>query len=287
MFNILLKLINKKTLLKGQYKFNKFEFFFPSEPPRKMLMSVKIEKYRVHEHNVFTLNPGNRNRKHILYLHGGAYTAGFARPHWDFLHILIKNLNCTILAPDYPLAPAHTYKQSFAMVSDLYRRLLKRVDPSDIILMGDSSGGGFALALAQLLKNENIPQPSQIILLSPWLDISLSNPEIRDIDPSDLFLNVEGLRSAGRAYSGNTNPYNYLLSPIYGSLQGLGNISVFIGSREILVADARKLKSKADKEGIVLNYYEYKGMFHAWMLLNLPESTVAKRQILDLIPVSV
>lgn len=286
MFNILLKLIKKKTLFRHQYKFNKIEFFFPSDPPRKMLMSVIIQQYRVHEHRVFTMNPGNKNRKHILYLHGGAYTEGFVRPHWDFLNMLIRNLNCAITAPDYPLAPAHTYEQSFAMVSELYRHLISKVDPGDIILMGDSSGGGFALALAQLLRNENIPLPSQIILLSPWLDISLSNPEIKDIDPSDLFLNVEGLRLAGKAYAGNTDPDHYLLSPINGSLKGLGNIAVFVGSREILVADARKMKARAEKEGIDLKYFEYEGMFHAWMLLNLPESKAAKKQILDLIAVS-
>lgn len=284
LFNILLKLINKKTLLKRRFSYKKIDVFRHAEPTKRITATYPIRKYRVHEHKVFILNAvETENRKHILYLHGGAYVEGFVRPHWDFLFMLIKNLNCTITAPDYPLAPVHTYEQTFAMVSDVYSQIIKSVKPENFILMGDSSGGGLALALAQLMKNENIAQPGQIILLSPWLDISLTNPSIKDIDPSDFFLGVEGLRLAGRAYAGDADTDNYLLSPINGTLDGLGKISVFVGSREILVADARKLKFLADEKGIDLNYREYAGMFHAWMLLNLPESKEAKEEIIKLI----
>jgi acetyl esterase/lipase len=238
----------------------------------------------VHDHIVFTLNQRHiKNQKHILYLHGGAYVEGFVKPHWDFLYMLMQNLDCVITAPDYPLAPAHTFEQSFAMVSEIYKDLSGTTDSKNLILMGDSSGGGFALALAQLIRNEHVPQPGQIILLSPWLDISLTNPGIKDVDPSDYFLGVEGLKMAGEAYAGGTSPDYYLLSPIYGSLEGLAKISLFIGSREILVADARKLKNIAEEKGIAITYNEYPGMFHAWMLLNLPESKKAKKEIVDLI----
>jgi acetyl esterase/lipase len=286
LFNLLLKLVNKKTLLKKQFKYNKFNLFSSIEPTRKVFASCIVDKYRVHDHKVFTLRPKNNgviNRKHILYLHGGAYVQSFVRPHWDFLSFLVKNTNCSITAPDYPLAPAHTYEQSFAMVSVLYKEMMKTIDPAEFILMGDSAGGGFALAMAQLMKNENVSQPGKIILLSPWLDLALTNPEIKDIDPSDNFLDVEGLQLAGKAYAGKTNVNHYLLSPINGSLEGLGKISLFMGSREILAADARKLKDIADTKGIELDYYEYPGMFHAWMLLNLPESRKAKKEIVELV----
>lgn len=286
LFNILLKLINKKTLLKRQFKYNKFDLFSSSEPTRKTREVCKVEKYRLHDHNVFTLSPkhcADREGKHILYFHGGAYVQSFSRPHWGFLSMLVNKSGCTITAPDYPLAPVHTYKDTIAMVSDLYKRLVGTVEPDKFILMGDSAGGGLALALAQFMKNKKIPQPHRIILLSPWLDLSLANPEIKDIDPSDSFLGVEGLQLAGKAYAGDTNFHHYLLSPINGPLEGLGEISVFMGSREILVADARKLKAMADEKGIPLSYHEFPGMFHTWMLLNLPESRKAKKQILELI----
>jgi acetyl esterase/lipase len=223
------------------------------------------------------------SEKQILYLHGGAYVQNFNIFHWKFLVELVRTTNSTVTAPDYPLAPASTYKESFDMVQILYLQLLSQTAPHNLILMGDSSGGGFALALAQKMREEGLNQPGQLILLAPWLDITLSNPEINDIDPHDPFLEKESLQKAGYLYAGNTSPDHYLLSPIYGSLQGLGKISVFAGSKDILVADARKLKSLAAAHGSQLNYFEYRDMVHGWMFLNLPESKKARQQIIDLI----
>ena len=216
-------------------------------------------------------------------MHGGAYVQTFNRFHWAFLADLVKKTGCTITAPDYPLAPASTYNESFEMVDSLYRQLVTTVNLTDFILMGDSSGGGLALALAQKMRMEDIIQPAQIILFSPWLDITLTNPAIEAIVPNDPFLRKESLQEAGRIYAGIASPDHYLLSPINGPLDGLGKISVFIGSNEILVADARKLRSRAREEEVDLNYYEYEGMVHAWMFLNLPESKKARQQIIDLL----
>jgi acetyl esterase/lipase len=233
---------------------------------------------------VFTLNPKNKKPgKHILYLHGGAYVQRFVRFHWKFLADLVNAANCSITAPDYPLAPEFTYKDSFAMALEIYQRLVESSKSQDLIIMGDSSGGGFALALAQKIRNEGLNQPGLILLLSPWLDITLSNPEIVEIEPIDPFLEKGSLQRAGKMYAGTTKPDHFLLSPINGSLEGIGKVVVLVGTKEILVADTRKLKSIADKNRIQLDYYEYPDMVHAWMFLSFPESKKAKDQIIDLI----
>jgi acetyl esterase/lipase len=199
---------------------------------------------------------------------------------------LVIKSGCTVTAPDYPLAPDHTYKESFNMLTVLYCQLIGMASPHDIIFMGDSSGGGFALALAQKIRNDHIVQPGQIILLSPWLDITLTNPDIKDVDGVEPFLGIEGLRKAGKLYAGDAHPGHYLLSPINGALEGLGKISILIGSKDILVADTRKFRSLAESKGIKINYYEYEDMLHAWMFLNFPESKRAKQQVVDLITLS-
>jgi acetyl esterase/lipase len=244
-----------------------------------------VHKFQINNRNVFTISPKNKNDsgKHILYLHGGAYVQSFVIFHWWFIAGLVKKTGCTITAPDYPLAPEHTYKESFAMADILYRQLATTVSPDNLILMGDSAGGGFALSLAQKIKDEQISPPAQIILLSPWLDLTLTNPGIKDIDGIDPFLGIEGLQQAAKIYAGDISPDHYLLSPINGSLEGLGKISVFIGSKDILAADARKLKGLAESKSVEINYYEYEDMLHAWMLLNFPESKKAKQQIIDLV----
>ena len=285
LFNTILRLINKKNFLKKQLAVGKFDSFSSPEPPFSVSKTCHIHKFQINDRNVFTLKPKNKNDtgKYILYLHGGAYVQRFNRFHWEFLAELVKRTHCTIVAPDYPLAPVYTYKESFGMVTELYKQLLEVKKPDDLIILGDSAGGGFALALAQKLRNENVDQPAKIILLSPWLDITLSNPDIKDIDSNDPFLGKESLQQAGRLYAGDTNRDHYLLSPINGSLEGLGRIYVFAGSNEILVADTRKLNSLAMSKGIHLHYYEYANMVHAWMFLNFPESKKAKQQIVDLV----
>lgn len=203
--------------------------------------------------------------------------------HWSLFADLVKRTNCTIIAPDYPLAPAHSYKESFDMVTALYAQVLTEINTKDLILMGDSSGGGFALALAQHLRNCHYVEPGRIVLLSPWLDITLSNPDILKIETADTFLEKKSLQKAGELYARGTDPSHFQLSPINGTLENLGKISLFIGSREILLPDARKLKALAASKNIDLEYFEFPDMVHGWMFLNFPESRDAREKIFALV----
>jgi acetyl esterase/lipase len=147
--------------------------------------------------------------------------------------------------------------------------------------MGDSSGGGISLALSQRLREDGQPQPGHVILLSPWLDATLSNPDIPAIDKIDPFLGVEGLKYGGEVYARDVDPRSYLVSPVYGNLKGLAPITLFIGTRDILWPDCRRLRDRAREEGVALDYREYDGMVHDWMLGPLPEAKRAIREIVE------
>lgn len=284
LFYLLLRLINKKKFLDMQFAFGKFDFNNSRLPPKRTEKVCNISTYTVNGRNVFVLSPkGKKATQHILYLHGGAYVQNFVKQHWEFLSNLVASTDSVVTAPDYPLAPKHTFIDAFPMVISVYREMVDNVGSENIVVMGDSAGGGFALALCQRLKEENLPQPRRIILLSPWLDLTLTNPEIGSIDSHDPFLGISGLRKAAVAYSGGYDLNNYRLSPINGSLDGLAPISIFIGSNDILVADARKLRMMAKQRGIEIDYHEYSDMVHVWMLLYFPESRHAQEKIKQLI----
>lgn len=285
LFNVLISIISKKNFLRKRLASGSLRYFDSPKPTSFAIRTCRVTESQVNSRNVFSLAPKHQKASavHILYLHGGAYMQNFLRLHWNFLAMLVKETGCTIVAPDYPLAPDHTYKESFAMAEILYRDLVSSIEPKNMIVMGDSSGGGFALALAQKMRNEKIPQPRKIILLSPWLDATLTNPGMKEINGFVPFAGIETLQQIGRKYAGDAGPDHYLISPINESLEGLAKISVFIGSKDILVADARKLRSLATAKNIEMNYYEYEDMFHGWMFLNFPEAKKARHQIIELV----
>lgn len=282
--NRILKYSNLKKSLDKAFETGEFGKRDVNDPPKKLFSDVHIEKYQMGGKNVFTLKSKNgSNGKTILYLHGGGYIQGFSMIHWRFIKRLIQATKCTIIAPDYPLAPNFTCIDSFKMVKPIYEDLISQVGGDQLILMGDSSGGGFALALAETMKEEVPDYAKRIILLSPWLDITMENKDINEIDLKDSILGINGLKMAGKAYAGTIEPSNYLLSPINGDVRGLGKISIFIGTRDILEADTRRFKRITEEAGVDINYFEYQDMPHVWMFFNLPESKKAITQIVDLI----
>jgi acetyl esterase/lipase len=176
-------------------------------------------------------------------------------------------------------APQNTYRDVFAILQPLYEKLRAQYGADRIVFMGDSAGGGLCLALAQLLRDEGRPLPQSLILLSPWLDVTMTDSELWRVDPFDPFLSIDGLKEVGQWYAGDTNPQHHLISPLYGHLEGLPPMQVFAGSHDILVADARRLHSKSEREGFPCDYQEFAAMFHDWMLLPIPEGVAARNRL--------
>lgn len=283
-YKAVLRLTNSKNKIVKEFKKGVFDKRDCPNPTKELFSKFRVERCHVGNRNVFTVKPKSTlSGKYILYLHGGAFVHNMAKQHWGFVRKLVSKTNFNVIVPDYPLAPTYTYRDSFEMIESVYEQLLQTTNESDIILMGDSAGGGFALSFAQYLRNHNKPQPSQIILLSPWLDLSLSNPEIEELNSKDPFLGVEGLKLAAQVYAGDTDLSYYQLSPIYGGLECLGEISLFTGTHDILHADAEKLKFYAADDLVKVNYFEYPKMIHVWMLLDMPEAEQVLNQIVELL----
>ncbi len=254
------------------------------EPPIKVLKDFNISKKEINGQCYYVIKPlNNIGQKHILYLHGGGFVYEIMSLHWEFLGKLVDSLQCTITVPIYPLAPKHQYQEVFEMIVPLYQQIILEAKLEDIIIMGDSTGGGLSLSLAQLLKEMDFPQPGNIILITPTLDMSFSNPEIHEVEKLDPVSAVPALSDIVKWYAGEKGSKHYLISPIYGKFEGLGKISLFIGTHDILYPDAKKFKKMADENGLTINYYEYPSMIHIWPLHFFPESQKATKQIIEII----
>ena len=257
------------------------------EPPKIIKNKFNIIKDEINGYCYYIMKPlRNVGQKHIIFLHGGGYVYEINSMHWEFLRKLSDALNCTITIPIYPLAPEHKHQEVFEMILPIYKKIISDVKPKDIVIMGDSAGGGMSLALAELLKEKNLQQPGNIILISPALDMSLSNPKIHEVEKLDPMLAVPSLIDIGKWYGGGKGSKHYLISPIYGNLEELGKISLFTGTNDILYPDAKKLKTITDEKGIKINYYEYPSMIHIWPLFFFPESKKVRKQIVEIIRTS-
>lgn len=280
LIKIIMRQADPITYMEKRRKENASPYVLPVNSQKK----YRIKKLSSYSLDTYMLkSASNPDKRQILFLPGGGYIEQPLLWHWRFLYQLSQKLNGTITVPIYPKAPNHQYKESFDKVLPIYKDLLTKTSPENIVIMGDSAGGGFALALCQLLLKEGISQPGNIILLSPWLDIALRNPQIAPMIKMEPMLNLKLLRMAGKAYAGDTDTSDYLLSPINGPINGLGKISLFIGTHEFFLPDARKFKMLAKKQNVSINYFEYPKMNHVFPVLPIPEARLAMKQIINII----
>lgn len=283
-FKLILLVINRRKKIEKVIKNKKF----PSEPaaiPRFIINNFNVKNTFFQDRNFWTIQPKNiSTEKIVIYIHGGAYIANMSYFHWSLIAKLAKKSNATFIIPNYETAPFAGYFEAHHLIQGIYLEVLKNSISENIVIMGDSAGGGFSLSFAMSLRDDDLPQPSQIILLAPWLDISLSNPNIAALEKKDKMLSVSGIKMAGKLFAKEMSTVDHRLSPVYGNVQNLGKISLFAGTHDILFADILKLKNKLEEDKIEFNYYEYPKMFHVWMaIVNLPESQTAIKQISDLI----
>jgi len=188
---------------------------------------------------------------------------------------------CMISYVEYPLSPESNVNETMEMVFEAYKAQIEKFPDHTFILMGDSAGGGLALALAIHIKMNRIKQPEKLILFSPWLDIALTNPDIALYEDRDFILSSETLREVGKRYAYDVPLEDYRVSPIYGDLNNLGDILVFYGSEEILKPDCEKLISKGGLKNTFVKGIEYEEMQHDWVVLPILEQDLALGDVID------
>lgn len=236
--------------------------------PKEVEETCNLETEQFMGRNVFIVTPQNTKKSStkILYFHGGSYVAEASEQHWKFIEQVVNDTGVTVILPDYPLTPKYTYKDVFKMMVPLYKEIIEKVDTNNLIIMGDSAGGGLGLALEERIGEENLKMPAKTILISPWLDVRLTNPEIDVVQKNDKELNKETLKLAGFAYAGEDGINSYLVNPIEGDLSKLRNVTILTGTYDILNPDVQVLKEKAEKVGIQIEVKEYEQAGHIWMI---------------------
>lgn len=245
------------------------EYFFPKGT--RIEGGVTVENFS--NMKVLRMNEEGKG-KHILYLHGGSYLHDPDPHHFKFLDKLIKMTDARVTFPVYPKAPRHDFSETYHLLMKLYEERLKTSEEG-VILMGDSAGGGLALGFAEYLMKEGKKTPSGVIALSPWLDLTMENPEIKEYEKVDPWLRGASSGPIARAWANGTDLKDYRLSPTFGALTGLKKVAIFVGTREILYPDIMKFADKLKEKNIELKLFVGQGMNHVYPLFPIPEAKEA------------
>lgn len=242
----------------------------------------KIEKKILNDVVCYLITPDDMKINSIVYyLHGGGYVFHQTINHMKFCTKMSRESGIRVMLIDYSVAPDNPYPVALDESIDVYKYLCKEYENTKIILMGDSAGGGLALATALKIKEMKLNIPSKIILLSPFLDVSGENEKMVDIEPDDPMLSIEFIKKCGRQYAGDFNLETPFISPIHGDFRGLPGISVYIGTHDILYPDCCIFKDLAEEQGVNINFVEYDKMIHVWMFYDIPEGKQVQKEIFE------
>jgi epsilon-lactone hydrolase len=184
--------------------------------------------------------------KVLLHFHGGVYVLGSARAGAGLAAELGRSAGARVISVDYRLAPEHPYPAAIDDAVAVYRALLEQTPSAQIVVSGESAGGGLAMALLLRLKEAGLPRPAASVVLSPWADLTLSGPSMSgkaSVDPS--VLTPEGLKIRVPDYLGGADRETPDISPIFADLSGLPPMLIQVGSHEILLDDAVRLAANA------------------------------------------
>ena len=249
-----------------------------ASPPRGLARRHDVSSRTVEGFPCWTVRPRGSATVAAVYLHGGAYLAGISPQHWTLIGRL-ADAGVHVEVPLYGLAPQHTYREAYPFVHAVYRELVREEPPGGVVLVGDSAGGGLALGLAQDLLADGERRPDRLVLLSPWLDLTLGHPLIPVYERYDPWLARPGLVEAGLAWAGGDDPTAPRLSPGNGPLAGLPPMSVFIGTREIAFPDAADLAEAASAAGVDVDLMVADGAVHVYPLVPTPEGAAGTRAV--------
>ncbi len=212
----------------------------------------------------------------MLYFHGGGYVYPAVDVHWKYFVRMAQKHGLAITAPFYPLAPEAGAEETVAWAMAVYRDFIAN-HGGKFILGGDSAGGGLAAAVAQQARDAGLRQADGMLLICPWLDLTVSNPDQKRIEPRDCILTVSGAHAAGRMYARDMALDDARVSPINGDWSGLPPVLTFGGGDDILLTDARALAAKLP----TADYIEKDGLMHDWPIFFFAESRQAQAKMAE------
>lgn len=215
----------------------------------------------------------------ILLVHGGGFTAGSPRTHRRFAAQLALATGARVLVPDYALAPEEPFPAALDDIVAVYAALAEQgTSPEDIVISGDSAGGGLAVAALLKLRELGAPMPRSAVLLSPWADLTLSGGSYISKAHHPNASRAE-LERGARAYAPFEQHRDPLISPLFADLSGLPPLLIQAGEHEVFIDDSIALAERAKAAGVDARLTIAPGLWHVYQHYDCPEAHDAIEEI--------
>lgn len=253
----------------------------PAEPPA--VLAKRVTTREVDGFTVHRVEPkgGSRRPGAVVYLHGGAYVSQIVRQHWSLVADIADATGRVVEVPIYGLAPQHTGLQALHFGLAVLAQLDHEFGPdSRIDLAGDSAGGGLALLLARARRDAGLRPARRLVVMAPWLDISMANPEADEVEPYDPWLTRVGLHAVARAWAGELARTDPRVSPLYGQVHDLPPLDVFVGTRDITICDSTLFVDRIVAAGGAARLWVSPGSPHVHPLLPTAEGRQARKELI-------
>jgi acetyl esterase/lipase len=216
----------------------------------------------------------------LLYLHGGGYFACSAKTH-RAITVSFAQQGFRVYAPNYRLAPEHPFPAAVDDAVAVYRALLAAgCDPRNMVVSGESAGGGLTLSLLLTLRAKGLPLPAAAAIFSPWTDLAATGESIlKNSERCAMFIG-ERIAPSARLYLGSTDPRDPIASPLYADLSGLPPLLIHVGGDEVLLDDSTRLGERARAAGVRVQLKIWPVVPHAWQLApgKIPEARASLRE---------
>ncbi|MCK5401096.1 MAG: alpha/beta hydrolase fold domain-containing protein [Flavobacteriaceae bacterium] len=251
------------------------------QPKNKLFYPNQVSQFKILGTLISEIKSKKVSGGLLIFIHGGAFVSGPSKHHWDTIKQIIKQTNITVWMCDYPKAPENKITEISKNIDAVYNLAIKKYNSNQIILIGDSAGGTLVTALTQRLIQKKIELPLKIILVSPVMDATISNPRINDIDKTDPMLSKQGVLSAKKMCAENNDLEDVMISPINGNFDKFPNTILFLAENDITYPDQQLIIKKLDKAEVNFEVIIGKGMPHIWPYL--PAMNEAKSALKELI----
>jgi acetyl esterase/lipase len=236
--------------------------------PKSTFYKQKIKRnFNVANTSITEVKAHENSKGLILFIHGGAFVSGPTQVHWDAIQKIATKTQKTVWMCDYPKAPEHKITEISENIDAVYAAALEAFSGNEISLIGDSVGGTLSTALVQRLVKTELELPHKIILISPVMDATLSNPDIEKVDLVDPILSKAGVLSAKKMCAENNGLKSPIISPLFGSFENFPTTVLFLAENDITYPDQKLAVQKIKESNVDLEVIDGKNMPHIWPFL--------------------